>query len=92
MPRTCSGCTKGRIQGSSATRFLRSQDQLNAIYRAQQIYNATGVVTLAEKPIKFDYIIGEGYRKVDLQYGQSYSAQVYFKNGKVNTAFPIYGQ
>jgi hypothetical protein len=77
---------------SSATRFLSNRDQLNAIDRAQNIYRLTGDVTLAERPINFNYLIGEGYKKTSLAYGQSYSAQVWFRQGKVNTAFPIWGQ
>lgn len=77
---------------SSATRFLSNRDQFNAIERAQNIYRLTGRVRLAEQPMTFDYLIGEGYNKTALTYGQSYSAQVWFKNGQVNTAFPIWGQ
>ncbi|ENW92987.1 LysM peptidoglycan-binding domain-containing protein [Acinetobacter dispersus] len=77
---------------SSATRFLSNRDQLNAIGRAQNILRLTGDTTLAERPIVFDYVIGEGYKKTTLTYGQSYSAQVWFKNGQVNTAFPIWGK
>lgn len=77
---------------SSATRFLSNRDQLNAIDRAQNIYRVTGDMALAERPIKFDYLIGEGYRKSTLTYGNSYSAQVWFRKGQVNTAFPIWGQ
>lgn len=77
---------------SSATRFFGNRDQLNAINRAQNIFEITGDVTLAERPIKFDYLVGEGYKKTSLLYGQSYSAQVWFKNSKPITAFPIWGQ
>ncbi|KRB87866.1 PAAR domain-containing protein [Noviherbaspirillum sp. Root189] len=77
---------------SSATRFLSNRDQLNAIDRAQNIYRFTGDPTLAERPINFNYLIGEGYKKTSLTYGQSYSAQVWFRQGNVNTAFPIWGQ
>ncbi|MBC7814164.1 MAG: hypothetical protein H7175_23620 [Burkholderiales bacterium] len=77
---------------SSATRFLSNRDQMNAIDRAQNIYRLTGDATLAERPINFNYLIGEGYKKTSLTYGQSYSAQVWFRQGNVNTAFPIWGQ
>ncbi|MDA8520947.1 hypothetical protein [Acidovorax sp. NCPPB 4044] len=77
---------------SSATRFITNRDQLNTINRAENIFNATGDVTLAERPITFDYLIGEGYKKTSLAYGQSYSAQVWFRNGSPVTAFPIWGQ
>ncbi|MFP5391685.1 MAG: PAAR domain-containing protein [Gammaproteobacteria bacterium] len=76
---------------SSATRFMSHRDQLNAINRAEHIYRTTGDQTLAERPIRFDYVVGEGYKKVTLAYGRSYSAQVWFRNGQVTTAFPIYG-
>jgi hypothetical protein len=55
---------------SSATRFLSNRDQLSAIDRAQNIFRLTGDTTLAESPIKFDYLIGEGYKKTSLAYGQ----------------------
>lgn len=77
---------------SSATRFVSNRDQLNAINRAQNIFEITGDVTLAERPISFDYLMGEGYKKTSLLYGQSYSAQVWFRNGVPVTAFPIWGQ
>ena len=77
---------------SSATRFLSNRDQLNAIDRAQNIYRMKGDQLLAEQPISFNYLIGEGYKKTSLAYGQSYSVQVWFRNGQVNTAFPIWGQ
>lgn len=77
---------------SSATRFLTHRDQWNAIQRSQTILQRTSDVTLAERPIKFQNIIGEGYKKDGLQYGQSYSSQVWYKNGHVTTAFPIWGQ
>lgn len=77
---------------SSATRFLSNRDLLNAIDRAQNIYRLKGDVAFAERPISFDYMIGEGYKKTSLTYGQSYSAQVWFRNGQVYTAFPIWGQ
>ena len=77
----------------SATRFLSHRDQLNAIQRSEQIFANTGDISLAEAPMKFDYIIGSGYQRVTLDYGVSYSAQVYLNAfGKVKTAFPIWGQ
>jgi hypothetical protein len=77
----------------SATRFFSNRDQLNAIYRAQNIYNLTGDPVLAQRPFKFDYIIGEGFQKGSLDYGTSYSARVFFnKNGQPTTAFPIFGK
>jgi hypothetical protein len=77
---------------SSATRFLSNRDQLNAIDRAQNIYRMTGDKLLTEQPIRFNSLIGEGYKKISLTYGQSYSGQVWFRSGQVNTAFPIWGQ
>jgi len=77
---------------SSATRFLSNRDRLNAIDRAQNIYRTTGDQLLAEKPIIFNYLIGEGYKKISLTYGQSYSGQVWFRGGQMNTVFPIWGK
>jgi hypothetical protein len=66
---------------------------LNAIERAQQILKNTGDKTLAEAPIKFEDIIGSGYKRNPLQYGESYSVQVWFNNSNQPiTAFPIWGQ
>lgn len=45
---------------SSATRFFSNGDQLNAIHRAQNTFDITGDVTLAERPIQFDYLMGRG--------------------------------
>ena len=47
-------------------RFLSHRDQLNAIDRAQNIYRMTGDLLLAEKPISFNYVAGEGYKKPPL--------------------------
>lgn len=53
----------------SATGFFSSRDQLSTISRAQKIFASTGDVTLAERPIKFNYLMGEGYRNTSLLYG-----------------------
>ena len=76
---------------SAATRFLSHRDQLNTIQRAQSIYKVTGSKVLAEEPIKFDALIGEGYQKSSLSYAKSHSSQVFFVNGQVVTAFPKWG-
>ncbi|NLL06821.1 MAG: hypothetical protein GYA02_02925 [Clostridiaceae bacterium] len=78
---------------SSGTRFLNYRDQLNAIQRAQQILKNTGNKTMAESLINFNYIIGSGYKRNPLQYGESYSAQVWFNNSNQPiTAFPKWGE
>jgi hypothetical protein len=77
---------------SSVTRFLSHRDQLNTIQRTQHIYKTTGNQALAERPMIFNDIIGSGYQRGTLDYGASYSGQVWFRNDQPITAFPIWGQ
>ena len=78
---------------SSATRFFSHREQLNLIGRAQQILKNTGDLDLATKAITFKDMIGSGYQRGTLNYGVSYTGQVFFnRNNKPITAFPIWGE
>ncbi|MBU3104325.1 hypothetical protein [Clostridium gasigenes] len=77
---------------SSATRFFSHRDQLNIIGRAQQILKNTGDMDLARMPINYKNIIGSGYQRGILNYGESYTGQVFFRNNQPITAFPIWGR
>jgi YD repeat-containing protein len=74
---------------SAASRFFRNRDQLNAINRARHIFATTGDVTLAQRPIPFQTLIGEGYTKTPLSYREYHSARVWFRQGEPTTAFPM---
>ncbi|RXE57549.1 hypothetical protein [Acetivibrio mesophilus] len=83
----------GRLKlPSSATRFMSHRDQLNLIQRSQQILKNTGDIDLAQMPITYKSIIGSGYQRGTLNYGLSYTGQVFFRNNQPITAFPIWGQ
>ncbi|EHS56355.1 YD repeat-containing protein, partial [Paenibacillus sp. Aloe-11] len=83
----------GRLKRpSSATKFMSHRDQINMIERAQRIYDNTGDRLLAEKPITYRDIIGSGYQRNTLDYGVSYTGQVFLPNGQPVTAFPIWGK
>lgn len=78
---------------SSATKFISHRAQLNMIERAQQILKNTQDLDIAQEKIVFKDIIGEGYKKGTLNYGKSYSGQVFFnRNQEPITAFPIWGE
>jgi hypothetical protein len=82
----------GQLITHDSTKFISNQDQLYAIEKAIEINNAR--VDKKDTPIeiKFNYIIGEGYKKDTGVYGLSKTALIYFRNGDVRTAFPIYGK
>ncbi|MED1559359.1 hypothetical protein [Bacillus paramycoides] len=83
----------GRLKlPSSATRFFSHRDQLNMIGRAQQILKNIGDLDLAQMPITYKNMIGSGYQRGTLNYGQSYTGQVFFRNNQPITAFPIWGR
>ena len=77
----------------AATRFMSHRDQLNVITKAESIYRATGDITQAQMPIRFDSVVGSGYQRGSLNYGVQYSGQVYLNSsGKAVSAFPVWGQ
>ncbi|MEO9129793.1 MAG: hypothetical protein ABI240_01155, partial [Sphingomonas sp.] len=60
------------------------------IKQAEQIFATTGDRVLAERPIDFGRVIGEGYNRSS-GYGTQTSAQVYLNlQGKAITAFPVF--
>ncbi|MGY2299332.1 RHS repeat domain-containing protein, partial [Pseudomonas yamanorum] len=72
---------------SAATHFLSHRDQLNAIYRAQLILKHTNIGTSRE-PMDMGKIIGEGYKRDGLEYGQQRKAVVILDaNGNPKTAY-----
>ncbi|MFQ6311611.1 hypothetical protein [Lysobacter capsici] len=63
------------------------------MFKAEHIFQKTGDVTLAQKPISFEAIIGSGLERSTLDYGTSKTVQVYLNPaGKAKTAYPIWGQ
>jgi hypothetical protein len=78
----------------AATRFLSHRDQLNTIMRAENIYQRTSDLGLAQEPIRFQSIVGSGYQRSTLEYGEQYSGQAFIKQstGKAITAFPVWGK
>ncbi len=77
---------------TAATRFNSHRDQLNAIQRAQTIYQQSGG-SQTNATIPFGKTIGEGYSKVGPTYGTSSTVQVFLdQNGHPVTAFPVWGQ
>lgn len=78
---------------SAATRFTSHRDHLNAMQKAQSVYNRGGADDRGGVTVPFNRVIGEGYRKNSLEYGTSNTAKVVFDNqGNPITAFPIWGQ
>ncbi|WP_431496146.1 RHS repeat-associated core domain-containing protein [Pseudomonas brassicacearum] len=76
---------------SAATRFFSHRDQLNAIHRAQLIFRRVGIVA-SKKPIEMGRVIGEGYKRGSLEYGQSTKAIVILDgNGRPKTAYTGFG-
>ena len=72
---------------SAATHFLSHRDQLNAIYRAQLVLKRTNMATSRE-PIDMGRIIGEGYKRDGLEFGQQRKAKVILDiDGQPKTAF-----
>ena len=60
---------------------------------ATDIYRATGDITQAQMPIRFNSVVGSGYQRGSLDYGVQYSGQVYLNSsGKAVSAFPVWGQ
>lgn len=83
-----------KMKVRAATRFDSARDQLNAIMRAEKIFERTGSFEFAERPIKFGYRIGEGYN-ASLTHGIQDSAVVRIDitgqaYGKAFTAFPYF--
>jgi len=71
----------------AATHFLSHRDQLNAIYRAKLIFRQTDLQT-SRRPIDMGKIIGEGYKRDGLEYGQQTKAIVILNNsGHPKTSF-----
>jgi hypothetical protein len=77
---------------NDSTRFFSAKDQINSIERAMNIYRRTVDINLAQAPIRYNSIIGEGYKRITGDYGTSRSVQTYFRNGLPVTNFPIYGR
>lgn len=72
---------------SAATRYFSHRDQLNAIYRAQLIFRRTNL-EISREPMEMVKIIGEGYKKENIQYGKQTKARVFLdKDGNPITAF-----
>jgi hypothetical protein len=94
--------SNGNPKTQNSTRFLSARDQLRAINRAKAIYEQQiqagktpqQAIAEAQKPIRFNRVIGEGYQKNTGMYSTSKSAQVYFDKNtfEVKTAFPIWNQ
>jgi hypothetical protein len=72
---------------SAATHFLSHRDQLNAIDRAILIFKLNGRADI-QAPMDMGKILGEGYKRDNLEYGKQRKAVVYLNNsGKPITAF-----
>ncbi|WP_367256388.1 RHS repeat-associated core domain-containing protein [Pseudomonas sp. stari2] len=72
---------------SAATHFFSYRDQLNAIHRAQLIFRRNGIVATRE-PMNMGKIVGEGYKRGGLTYGQQTHAIVILNgSGKPITSY-----
>ncbi|MBV4484339.1 RHS domain-containing protein [Pseudomonas sp. SWRI153] len=84
--------TNGRRAGqpkipSAATHFFSYRDQLNAIHRAQLIFSRNGQIASTE-PMNMGKIVGEGYRRGGVVYGQQTHAIVILNSvGKPITSY-----
>ncbi|MFJ2323593.1 RHS repeat-associated core domain-containing protein [Pseudomonas sp. NPDC087817] len=84
--------TNGRRAGqpkipSAATHFFSYRDQLNAIHRAQLIFRRNGQMASRE-PMNMGKIIGEGYKRGGVDYGQQTHAIVILdRAGKPITSY-----
>jgi hypothetical protein len=84
--------TNGRRAGqpkipSAATHFLSNRDQLNAIHRAQLIFRRNGLLASTE-PMNMGKIVGEGYKRGGVIYGQQTHAIVILdRAGKPITSY-----
>ncbi|WP_313005673.1 RHS repeat-associated core domain-containing protein, partial [Pseudomonas sp.] len=84
--------TYGRRAGqpkipSAATHFFSYRDQLNAIHRAQLIFRRNGQIASTE-PMNMGKIVGEGYRRGGVVYGQQTHAIVILNSaGKPITSY-----
>ncbi|WP_248741286.1 RHS repeat domain-containing protein, partial [Pseudomonas sp. MWU12-2029] len=72
---------------SAATHFFSYRDQLNAIHRAQLIFRRNGIVATRE-PMNMGKIVGEGYKRGGVTYGQQTHAIVILNgSGKPITSY-----
>ncbi|TDV50591.1 RHS repeat-associated protein [Pseudomonas helmanticensis] len=83
--------TNGRRAGqpkipSAATHFFSNRDQLNAIHRAQLIFRRNGQIA-SKEPMNMGKIVGEGYKRGGVIYGQQTHAVVILRAGKPITSY-----
>ncbi|MDF9769722.1 RHS repeat-associated core domain-containing protein [Pseudomonas rhodesiae] len=77
---------------SAATHFLSHRDQFNAIERAILIFNLNGRAT-SPRPMDMGKIVGEGYKREGLEYGEQSKAIVHLnREGKPITAYTEFEQ
>jgi hypothetical protein len=84
--------TNGRRAGqpkipSAATHFFSNRDQMNAIHRAQLIFRRNGQIA-SKEPMNMGKIVGEGYKRGGVIYGQQTHAVVILdRAGKPITSY-----
>jgi RHS repeat-associated protein len=88
--RAISGLTPdGVVLGDvNASRFLTNEGQLNAVNKAKEVYGQTGKTSFT---FDTNETIGEGYLKGGGagSYRTSTQVQAVFKNGQLNTLYPL---
>ncbi|MGH7425327.1 MAG: hypothetical protein ACREJP_04085, partial [Candidatus Methylomirabilales bacterium] len=70
----------------NSSRFLTHQDHLEVIERAKAIHQRDGG---PDVDVLMDRLIGEGFQKGGTPYLQTKTARVFFRDGKVWTAYPL---